>query len=68
MSDLENSLKGFKDKDFGYYFGKDEKCYIYHTKFGRERNIEINESNDIKSKFRELIDNIYNENRDNLRV
>lgn len=64
MSDLENSLKGFKDKDFGYYFGKDEKCYIYHTKFGRERNIEINESNDIKSKFRELIDNIYNENRD----
>lgn len=64
MSDLENSLKGFKDKDFGYYFGKDETCYIYHTKFGRERNIEINESNDIKSKFRELIDNIYNENRD----
>ncbi len=64
MSDLENSLKGFKDKNFGYYFGKDEKCYIYHTKFGRERNIEINESNDIKSKFRELIDNIYNENRD----
>lgn len=64
MSDLENSLKGFKDKNFGYYFGKDEKCYIYHTKFGRERNIEINESNDIKSKFGELIDNIYNENRD----
>lgn len=63
MSDLENSLKGFKDKDFGYYC-KGEKCYIYHTKFGRERNIEINESNDIKSKFRELIDNIYNENRD----
>ncbi len=70
MSDLENSLKGFKDKNFGYYFGKDKKCYIYHTKFGRERNIEIkrnieiNESNDIKSKFGELIDNIYNENRD----
>ncbi|HEB9431726.1 TPA: AAA family ATPase [Campylobacter coli] len=69
MSDLENSLKGLKDKNFGYYC-KGKKCYIYHTKFGRERsieierNIEINESNDIKSKFRELIDNIYNENRD----
>ncbi|EAI6907483.1 hypothetical protein CII61_06300 [Campylobacter coli] len=44
MSDLENSLKGFKDKNFGYYFGKDEKCYIYHTKFGRERSIEINKN------------------------
>lgn len=44
MSDLENSLKGLKDKDFGYYFGKDEKCYIYHTKFGRERSIEINKN------------------------
>ncbi|EEP6780774.1 AAA domain-containing protein [Campylobacter coli] len=65
MSDLENSLKGFKDKNFGYYFGKDKECYyIYHTKFGRERSIEINESNDIKSKFGELIDNICKENRD----
>lgn len=44
MSDLENSLKGFKDKNFGYYFGKDKKCYIYHTKFGRERSIEINKN------------------------
>lgn len=59
-----SGLKGFKDKNFGYYFGKDETCYIYHTKFGRERNIEINKSNDIKSKFGELIDNIYKENRD----
>ncbi|XAK46873.1 hypothetical protein AAID91_01365 [Campylobacter coli] len=64
MSDLENSLKGLKDKNFDYYC-KGEKCYIYHTKFGRERNIEINKSNDIKSKFGELIDNIYKENRDN---
>ncbi|EPU1614455.1 McrB family protein [Campylobacter coli] len=64
MSDLENSLKGFKDKNFGYYFDKDKKCYIYHTKFGKERSIEINESNDIESKFGELIDNIYQENRD----
>ncbi|EHD2721527.1 TPA: AAA family ATPase [Campylobacter coli] len=63
MSDLENSLKGFKDKNFGYYFGKDKKCYyIYHTKFGRERNIEINESNDINSKFEALTSNIYEEN------
>ncbi|WP_254410392.1 McrB family protein [Campylobacter coli] len=62
MSDLENSLKGFKDKNFGYYFGKDEKCYIYHTKFGRERSIEINESNDIKLKFKALTSNIYEEN------
>lgn len=44
MSDLENSLKGLKDKNFGYYFGKDNKCYIYHTKFGRERSIEINKN------------------------
>ncbi|MGJ0158467.1 AAA family ATPase [Campylobacter coli] len=45
MSDLENSLKGFKDKNFGYYFGKDKKCYyIYHTKFGRERSIEIDKN------------------------
>ncbi|HFU2807520.1 TPA: McrB family protein [Campylobacter coli] len=62
MSDLENSLKGFKDKNFGYYFGKDKKCYIYHTKFGRERNIEINKSNDINSKFEALTSNIYKEN------
>ncbi|EAH7653970.1 hypothetical protein EJ651_01190 [Campylobacter coli] len=62
MSDLENSLKGFKDKNFGYYFDKDKKCYIYHTKFGRERNIEINESNDINSKFEALTSNIYEEN------
>ncbi|MBF7069549.1 McrB family protein [Campylobacter volucris] len=63
MSDLKNSLKGFKDKNFGYFFDKD-KCYIYHTKFGRERKIDINESDDIESKFIELIDNIYNENKD----
>lgn len=62
MSDLENNLKGFKDKNFGYYFGKDKKCYIYHTKFGRERNIEINKSNDINSKFEALTSNIYKEN------
>ncbi|HEB7545667.1 McrB family protein [Campylobacter coli] len=62
MSDLENSLKGLKDKNFGYYFGKDKKCYIYHTKFGRERSIEINESNDIKLKFKALTSNIYEEN------
>ncbi|EAI7225261.1 hypothetical protein CK602_08225, partial [Campylobacter coli] len=63
MSDLENSLKGCKNKNFGYYFGKDKKCYyIYHTKFGRERNIEINESNDINSKFEALTSNIYEEN------
>ncbi|EOW3521200.1 McrB family protein [Campylobacter coli] len=62
MSDLENSLKGFKDKNFGYYFDKDGKCCIYHTKFGRERNIEISESNDINSKFEALTSNIYEEN------
>lgn len=39
-----SGLKGFKDKNFGYYFGKDETCYIYHTKFGRERSIEINKN------------------------
>ncbi|MBF7046535.1 hypothetical protein IY804_00330, partial [Campylobacter volucris] len=64
MSDLENSLKGFKDKNFGYFFDKDGKCYIYHTKFGRERKIDINESDDIESKFIELINNIYKENKD----
>ncbi|EAI2977650.1 hypothetical protein E2809_03455 [Campylobacter coli] len=43
MSDLENSLKGLKDKNFGYYC-KGKNCYIYHTKFGRERSIEIDKN------------------------
>lgn len=44
MSDLKTSLNAIKDKNFGYFFDKD-KCYIYHTKFGRERGIEIEENN-----------------------
>ncbi|EAK0440618.1 AAA domain-containing protein [Campylobacter lari] len=45
MSDLKTSLNAIKDKNFGYFFDKD-KCYIYHTKFGKERGIEIEENNE----------------------
>ncbi|HEC1763081.1 TPA: AAA family ATPase, partial [Campylobacter lari] len=53
-----------KDKNFGYFFDKDRKCYIYHTKFGKERKIDINENVDIKWKFGELTKKIYGENSD----
>ncbi|EAL3934930.1 hypothetical protein A0Z70_01565 [Campylobacter lari] len=48
MSDLETKLNKIKNenKNFGYFFDKDGKCYIYHTKFGRERGIEIKENNE----------------------
>ncbi|WP_257929157.1 type IV methyl-directed restriction system, component McrB [Campylobacter lari] len=46
MSDLKTSLNAIKEKNFGYFFDKDGKCYIYHTKFGRERGIEIEENNE----------------------
>ncbi|MCV3402552.1 AAA family ATPase [Campylobacter sp. IFREMER_LSEM_CL2090] len=66
MGDLKTRLNEIKneDKNFGYFFDKDGKCYIYHTKFGKERNSEISGNDDIKSKFKELIDNIYKENND----
>ncbi|HFU2365646.1 TPA: McrB family protein, partial [Campylobacter lari] len=53
-----------KDKNFGYFFDKDRKCYIYHTKFGKERKIDINENVDIEWKFGELTKKIYGENSD----
>lgn len=48
MHDLKVKIKKYlsdkeKDKNFGYFFDKDRKCYIYHTKFGKERKIDINE-------------------------
>ncbi|MCV3384170.1 AAA family ATPase [Campylobacter lari] len=48
MSDLETKLNKIKNenKNFGYFFDKNGKCYIYHTKFGRERGIEIKEDNE----------------------
>lgn len=48
MSDLKTRLNEIKNenKNFGYFFDKKEKCYIYHTKFGRERGIEIEENNE----------------------
>ncbi|EHP1447544.1 hypothetical protein KN952_000155, partial [Campylobacter lari] len=64
MSDLKTSLNAIKDKNFGYFFDKDGKCYIYHTKFGKERNSEISGNDNIESKFRDLIDDIYKENDD----
>ncbi|MCV3405409.1 type IV methyl-directed restriction system, component McrB [Campylobacter lari] len=64
MSDLKTSLNAIKDKNFAYFFDKDGKCYIYHTKFGRERNSVILENDNIESKFENLIHNIYNENKD----
>ncbi|ECP5279869.1 UNVERIFIED_CONTAM: AAA family ATPase [Campylobacter lari] len=64
MSDLKTSLNAIKDKNFGYFFDKDGKCYIYHTKFGKERNSEISGNDNIESKFENLIHNIYNENKD----
>ncbi|AJD04882.1 McrBC 5-methylcytosine restriction system, component McrB [Campylobacter lari] len=64
MSDLKTSLNAIKDKNFGYFFDKDGKCYIYHTKFGKERNSVISENDNIESKFENLIHNIYNENKD----
>ncbi|WP_257906313.1 type IV methyl-directed restriction system, component McrB [Campylobacter lari] len=64
MNDLKTSLNAIKDKNFAYFFDKDGKCYIYHTKFGKERKSEISGNDDIESKFKELIDNIYKENND----
>ncbi|MCV3471175.1 McrB family protein [Campylobacter sp. CNRCH_2015_0814] len=64
MSDLKTSLNAIKDKNFGYFFDKDGKCYIYHTKFGKERKSEISGNDNIESKFENLIHNIYNENKD----
>ncbi|MCV3439452.1 AAA family ATPase [Campylobacter lari] len=64
MSDLKTSLNAIKDKNFAYFFDKDGKCYIYHTKFGKERNSVISENDNIESKFENLIHNIYNENKD----
>ncbi|HEC1777149.1 AAA family ATPase [Campylobacter sp. RKI_CA19_01128] len=64
MSDLKTSLNAIKDKNFGYFFDKDGKCYIYHTKFGKERNSVISGNDNIESKFRDLIDDIYKENKD----
>ncbi|MCV3454112.1 AAA family ATPase [Campylobacter sp. FU_520] len=64
MSDLKTSLNAIKDKNFGYFFDKDGKCYIYHTKFGRERNSEINKNDDIESKFEDLTKKIYEVNND----
>ncbi|MBF7060223.1 AAA family ATPase [Campylobacter volucris] len=62
MSDLKNSLKGFKDKNFGYFFDKDKKCYIiYHTKFGREKGVEIKENEVDENNFQEWIKNKFNE-------
>lgn len=69
MHDLKVKIKKYlsdkeKDKNFGYFFDKDRKCYIYHTKFGKERKIDINENVDIKWKFGELTKKIYGENSD----
>ncbi|EAK0980375.1 hypothetical protein A0Z39_07560 [Campylobacter lari] len=64
MNDLKTRLNAIKDKNFGYFFDKDGKCYIYHTKFGKERKSEISGNDDIESKFKELIGNIYKENDD----
>ncbi|MCV3429664.1 AAA family ATPase [Campylobacter lari] len=61
MSDLKTSLNAIKDKNFGYFFDKD-KCYIYHTKFGRERNSVILENDDIELRFKELTKKIYEDN------
>ncbi|MCV3450247.1 AAA family ATPase [Campylobacter lari] len=63
MSDLKTSLNAIKDKNFAYFFDKD-KCYIYHTKFGRERKEEILKNEDIETKFEKLTENIYKENDD----
>ncbi|MBF7042134.1 AAA family ATPase [Campylobacter volucris] len=67
---IEEYLNKEKDKNFGYFFDKD-KCYIYHTKFGRERGVEIKENEVdennfqewIKNKFNELTGEIYDKNR-----
>ncbi|MFG5087907.1 hypothetical protein [Campylobacter lari] len=69
MHDLKVKIKKYlsdkeKDKNFGYFFDKDRKCYIYHTKFGKERKIDINENVDIEWKFGELTKKIYGENSD----
>ncbi|RKO65376.1 hypothetical protein CKA54_00755 [Campylobacter sp. P255] len=64
MSDFKTRLNAIKDKNFGYFFNKDGKCYIYHTKFGRERNGEINENDDIELRFKELTKKIYEDNNE----
>lgn len=65
MCDLKEKIKEYlnkeKDKNFGYFFDKDKKCYIYHTKFGRERGIEIEEDEVDKNNFQEWIKNKFNE-------
>ncbi|MCV3418182.1 AAA family ATPase [Campylobacter lari] len=64
MSDLKTSLNAIKDKNFGYFFDKDGKCYIYHTKFGKERNSVINENDNIELRFKELTKKIYEDNNE----
>lgn len=79
MCNLKEKIKEYlnkeKDKNFGYFFDKDSKCYIYHTKFGRERGVEIKENEVdennfqewIKNKFNELTGEIYDKNRKAMR-
>lgn len=62
MSDLKTRLNENKNKNFAYFFDKDGKCYIYHTKFGRERNSVILENDDIELRFKELTKKIYEDN------
>ncbi|MBF7066966.1 AAA family ATPase, partial [Campylobacter volucris] len=72
---IKEYLNKEKDKNFGYFFDKDSKCYIYHTKFGRERGVEIKENEVdennfqewIKNKFNELTGEIYDKNRKAMR-
>ncbi|EPP8195744.1 McrB family protein [Campylobacter lari] len=62
MNDLKTRLNAIKDKNFGYFFDKDGKCYIYHTKFGKERKSEISGNDDIELRFKELTKKIYEDN------
>lgn len=64
MSDLKTRLNENKNKNFAYFFDKDGKCYIYHTKFGRERNSVILENDDIELRFKELTKKIYEDNNE----
>lgn len=59
---IEDYLKKEKDESFGFYFDKENKCYIYHKKFGKKRKISIDLNDDISKKFKGLIEEIYKEN------